>query len=160
VAPTLREKVVSVDAIAHACKIELDDLPRLRTLRSGAWGARHVVPVLRLATPLAESPTETRIRMALHEHGLPAPRVQFEVEAGGRVRRLDLAYPEAKLAIEYDGREHREQDQAHEDLLREAALVRLGWTILRFDARTVHFHPTRIARTVAYELRRCGYLAA
>jgi very-short-patch-repair endonuclease len=97
---------------------------------------------------------ETRIRMALHEHGLPAPHVQFEVEAAGRIRRLDLAYPEVKLAIEYDGRGHRDQERAHKDLLREAARVELGWTILRFDARTVYLHPAQVARTVAYELHR------
>jgi very-short-patch-repair endonuclease len=116
--------------------------------------------VLRLADAKAESPMETRIRIALHEHGLPAPHVQFEVEAGGRIRRLDLAYPSVELAIEYDGRDHREQEQAHNDLLREAALVRLGWTILRFDAYTVYWHPARIAHAVAYELRRRGYVAA
>ncbi|TWF75817.1 uncharacterized protein DUF559 [Pseudonocardia hierapolitana] len=64
------------------------------------------------------------------------------------------------LAIEYDGRDHREQEQAHRDLLREADLVRLGWTSLRFDARTVHCCSARIAGTVAYELRRRGYVAA
>jgi very-short-patch-repair endonuclease len=158
--PTLREKVVAVDALAHHCGIALEDVLRLRRQHSGARGARHVVPVLRLADARAESPMETRIRMALHEHGLPAPHVQFEVEAGGRTRRLDLAYPSVHLAIEYDGRDHRKQQQAHQDLLREAALVRLGWTILRFDACTVHCHPARIAATVAYELRRRGYVAA
>jgi hypothetical protein len=158
--PTLREKVVAVDAIAHHCKIALDDVMRLRMLHFGARGGRHIVPVLSLATPLAESPMETRIRIALHEHGLPAPEIQFGVEADGRIRRLDLAYPSVKLAIEYDGEDHREQGRAHKDLLREAALVRLGWTILRFDARTVYCYPALVARTVAYELRRRGYVAA
>jgi hypothetical protein len=157
---TLREKVVAVDALAYKCKISLEDLARMRVLRSGAWGVRHLTLVLQLAVDKAESPMETRIRMALHEHGLPAPEVQYPVEADGRSRRLDLAYPSVKLAIEYDGADHREQDQAHKDLLREAALVRLGWTILRFDAYTVYCCPAQIARTVEYELRRRGYFAA
>jgi very-short-patch-repair endonuclease len=154
--PTLREKVVAVDAIAHHCKIDLADLLQLRVMRSGAWGARQLAPVLRLVDGRAESPMETRIRIALHEHGLPAPEIQFEVAVGGRIRRLDLAYPSVKLAIEYDGGDHREQEQAHKDLLREAALVRLGWTILRSDAGTVFRYPAQVARTVAYELRRLG----
>jgi very-short-patch-repair endonuclease len=82
------------------------------------------------------------------------------VEVGGRTRRLDLAYPTVKLAIEYDGDEHRKQERAHKDLLREAALVRLGWTILRFDAQAVHSYPAQIACRVAHELRRRGHLAA
>jgi very-short-patch-repair endonuclease len=160
--PTLREKVVAIDALAFACKIEPADVLRLRMLHWGARGARHIVPVLELSDARAESPMETRIRIALHEHGLPAPEIQFEVEveAAGRVRRLDLAYPSVKLAIEYDGDDHRKQDRAHKDLLREAALVRLGWTILRFDAYTVYCHPARIAQVVARELRRRGYVAA
>jgi very-short-patch-repair endonuclease len=158
--PALRKKVVAADAIALNCKIDPADVLRLRSRRIGARGARHLVPALRLCNPKAESPMETRIRIALHEHGLPAPEIQFEVEAGGRVRRLDLAYPSVKLAIEYDGDDHRTQGRAHQDLLREAALVRLGWTILRFDAYTVHCHPARVAQVVAVELRRLGHAAA
>ncbi|GAA5118675.1 endonuclease domain-containing protein [Pseudonocardia adelaidensis] len=151
---------MAVDAIAFACKIDLADVRRLRMLHWGARGAGHIGRVLDLCDARAESPMETRIRMALHEHGLPTPHVQFDVETDGRIRRLDLAYPAVKLAIEYDGEAHREQDRAHKDLLREAALVRLGWTILRFDASTVCRHPARIARVVEHELRRRGYVAA
>lgn len=158
--PALREKVVAVDAIASTCKIDLADLLQLRVQRSGAWGVRHLTPALRLADAKSESPMETRIRITLHEHGLPPPRVQFEVEAGGRTRRLDLAYPSVKLAIEYDGEDHRDQERAHKDLLREAALVTQGWTILRFDALTVHRYPARIAQVVGFELRRRGHIAA
>ncbi len=156
----LREKVVAVDAIAYNCRIDLADVLQMRVRHSGSWGGRHINRVLRLADAKAESPMETRIRMALHGHGLPPPCVQFEVEAGGRTRRLDLAYPSVKLAIEYDGDDHRKQARAHKDLLREAILVRLGWTILRFDASTVYSYPAQIARSVAHELRHRGYIAA
>jgi very-short-patch-repair endonuclease len=158
--PALVEKVVAVDALAYTSGIALDDLARLRLAHPGAWGARHLNTVLRHATTLAESPMETRIRMALWAAGLSPPTLQFEVLAGGRLRRLDLAYPEVKLAIEYDGEEHRTQERARRDLEREAALVALGWKILRFDAVTVHRSPAQIARTVAYELRRRGQVAS
>lgn len=94
---------MAVDAIAFTCKIDPADLLHLRMQHWGARGSQHIVPVLRLCDARTESPMETRIRMALHEHGLPAPHVQFEVEAGGRVRRFDMAYPSVELAIEYDG---------------------------------------------------------
>jgi very-short-patch-repair endonuclease len=158
--PSLVEKVVAVDALAFTCKIDLDDLGTLRLAHPGAWGAKHLAAVLRHATGLAESPMETRIRMALWAHGLPAPTLQFAVPVGGRVRRLDLAYPEVKLAIEYDGEDHRTQERARLDLEREAALVALGWTILRFDAYLVHRRPDLVARAVAVELRRRGLLVA
>ena len=158
--PSLVEKVVAVDALAYHCGITLDDVVRLRLAHPGAWGTRHLTAVLRHATDLAESPMETRIRMALWAGGLPPPHLQFAVPAAGRVRRLDLAYPEVMLAIEYDGEDHRTQERARLDLEREAALVALGWTILRFDARVVHRHPAQIARAVAFELHRRGHRAS
>jgi very-short-patch-repair endonuclease len=158
--PSLVEKVVAVDVLAYKRGIALDDLVRLRLAHSGAWGARHLTAVLRHATNLAESPMETRIRMALWAAGLPPPTLQFEVPAGGKVRRLDLAYPEVKLAIEYDGEDHRRQDRARRDLEREAALVALGWRILRFDAGIVYRRPDLVARAVAFELRRRGLLVS
>jgi hypothetical protein len=39
-------------------------------------------------------------------------------------RAADLAYPHVRLAIEYDGAEHRTQRRARRDLIREAALRR------------------------------------
>ena len=44
---------------------------------------------------------ESRIRVALHLGGLPAPVVQHPVVARGSRFYLDLAYPHARLAIEY-----------------------------------------------------------
>jgi very-short-patch-repair endonuclease len=52
------------------------------------------------------------------------------------------------LAIEYDGDEHRTQARARRDLEREAALVRRGWRVLRFDAATVLHHPDVIVGSV------------
>jgi very-short-patch-repair endonuclease len=153
-APTLTEKVVASDALAYRCGLDLDDVAQLRSRHLGAHGGRHVAPVLRLTDRRSESPMESRIRMALWTNGVPAPSVQHEVVAGGRCYRLDLAYPSALLGIEYDGEEHRSQRRAHRDLVREAALVALGWKILRFEASVVHRHPARLAREVAYELRR------
>lgn len=74
----------------------------------------------------------------------------------GRSFRLDLAYPEVRLAIEYDGSEHRKQARARRDLEREAVLTLLGWKILRFDAETVLSHPARITADVRAELRHRG----
>jgi very-short-patch-repair endonuclease len=65
---------------------------------------------------------------------------------------LDLAYPDVLLAIEYDGEDHRRQERARRDLLREAALTSAGWKILRFDADVVLFRPERIVAEVRAEL--------
>jgi very-short-patch-repair endonuclease len=98
--------------------------------------------------------------MALHLGGLPPPAVQHPVLTRGARYYLDLAYPDALLAIEYDGADHRGQRRARRDLLREAALVALGWKILRFDADVVLFRPERIAAEVRAELVTRASLAA
>jgi very-short-patch-repair endonuclease len=98
---------------------------------------------------------ETRIRVAIHRYGLPPPELQFPV--GPFL--LDLAYPEQRLAIEYDGRDHRTAARALRDLRREAYLTRQGWDVLRLEARTV-FDPREVAIRVHRELVVRGVVSA
>src|SRR5690606_27406781 len=80
--------------------------------RLRAWGrfpgCTSVRAALALAREKVESPKETETRLLIIRAGLPEPVVQFEVRDGGRlVARIDLAYPDLKIAIEYEGDEHR-----------------------------------------------------
>lgn len=136
----------------HFCKVDPDAVRILRNRYLGAHRGADVAQVLALVDARAESPMESRARMALHLAGLPPPAVQHPVTARGNRYRLDLAYPHVRLAIEYDGEEHRSQRRARRDLVREAALTALGWYILRFDADVVLFRPDRLAQVVRAEL--------
>ena len=100
-----------------------------------------------MADPRSGSPMETRIRVAIHRYGLPPPQLQFPV--GPFL--LDLAYPEIRLAIEYDGRDHRTAERAIRDLRREAYVTRRDWDVLRLPAGTV-FSPREVAIRVHREL--------
>ena len=120
-APDLTERVAAVDALAHCCRVDLDAVRALRNRHLGVHHGAVIAQVLALADARAESPMESRARMALHLGGLPAPAVQHPVIARGARYYLDLAYPEVRLAIEYDGAEHRTQRRARRDLVREAA---------------------------------------
>lgn len=151
-APDLTERVAAVDALAYNRTIDLDALRVLRNRHLGVRRGGGISAVLALVDPRAESPMESRARMALHLGGLPPPAVQHPVIARGVRYRLDLAYPDVLLAIEYDGADHRTQQRARRDLVREAALTALGWHILRFDADVVLFRPDRIAAVVRSEL--------
>jgi very-short-patch-repair endonuclease len=145
------DAIVAVDALAYRHGFDPGDLRSLRSRHLGAPGTRGLDDVLALADARAESPMETRIRLALVWGGLAAPAVQHPVVVGGRSFRLDLAYPAARLGIEYDGREHRTPERAVRDLEREALLAAAGWKILRFDAVTVH-RPRVVAAAVRTEL--------
>jgi very-short-patch-repair endonuclease len=151
-APTQTERVVAVDALAHHCGIDLADVTMLRHRHLGARNGSEVAQVLGLADRRAESPMESRSRLALVLGGLPPPAVQHPVVIRGRRYYLDLAYPHRLIAIEYDGADHRTQRRARRDLEREAALSSAGWRVLRFDAYVVLFAPERIVAEVRAEL--------
>ena len=62
-----------------------------------------------LADGLAESQQETRVRLLIGRSRLPAPVAQFRILVEGRfVARVDFAWPEHKVALEYDGLWHSE----------------------------------------------------
>ena len=129
----LVEAVVAVDALARRKRRQPapfvpGDLLRLREARPGARGSARLDRVVALADARAESPMETRMRLLLVLAGLPAPAVQHEIRTrDGRRVRFDLAYPEALLAIEYDGDEHDDTL----DRQRDARTAQLGWHTLR-----------------------------
>jgi hypothetical protein len=76
--------------------------------RAGWPGLAQLRNVLALADPGAGSPMESRLRLVLVSGGLPRPVTQFEVRSGGVfIARLDLAYPERRLGVEYEGDHHR-----------------------------------------------------
>ena len=75
---------------------------------------------------------ETWTRLAMHDFGLPGPAVQYWVVVDGvPTYRLDLAYPHARIAIEYDGRLHHTSraDRARDEQ-RRAWLRAHGWTVI------------------------------
>lgn len=152
-APSLTEAVVAVDALAHRYGL---DPAAVVTGPAGARRMSRLPDVIRLAEPLSESPMETRIRLAIVFAALPLPVSQHPVVVAGRSFRLDLAYPELMLAIEYNGREHLTPERADEDLVREQLLVAAGWRVLRFRAGVVLRSPSTVAATVAAERRARG----
>lgn len=149
----LAEGVTAVDALAHRFPFDLDEVRALRSRHLGAHGGRRIERVLSLVDRRSESPMESRTRVALVLGGL-FPQVQYRVLVGDLRVRLDLAFPEVLLGVEFDGGHHRTAEQARRDLHREAALAAAGWTMLRFDARTVFRHPDLIVARTRLELAR------
>jgi very-short-patch-repair endonuclease len=146
----LVEGVIAVDALARVGGFDLALLWELDRRHLGARGSANLAEVLRLANPLAGSPMETRIRLAILGAGLPVPALQLPVGPYF----LDLAYPAVALAIEYDGREHLTTERALHDLDRQAYLTAVGWAkVLRFRAAEV-YQPPVVATRVRRELIR------
>ena len=100
------------------------------------------------------SAPEVRVARLLMRAGLPQPVPQLRLKVDGKSRRLDLAYPELKIAIEYDGWEYHSQRSAFDaDRVRGNELEIVGWTVLRFTSTS---SDDVIVRTVAAALARAA----
>jgi hypothetical protein len=80
----------------------------------------------------SESEMETLMLEVLRRHGLPAPIPQYEIRDRGRfVARVDAAYPDARLAIEYQSyQEHMGPEPLVRDNRRRSRLRALRWEML------------------------------
>jgi very-short-patch-repair endonuclease len=140
----LVEAVVGVDALAHVHRFDPVEVLVLARQHLGARGTAQLPQVVELSDRRADSPMETRIRLALRFGGLPLPELQHPVGP----YELDLAYPAVRIAVEYNGRDHLDPDRALHDLEREAYLTAAGWTVLRFGAYLVIRRPDLVAARV------------
>lgn len=128
--------VGAVDCLLRAAGASVHEVTGALEQRRGARGVAAARQLLPLLDPRAESPKESELRLLLHDAGLPPPVPQVEVrdEDGVFVARLDLAWPDLKVALEYDGAHHRERRQHSSDLARHNRLRALGWLVLQVDA--------------------------
>jgi very-short-patch-repair endonuclease len=146
------DAVVAVDRLAVARVVDLDAL-RVRAGIRGATSAR-VRTVCTLADGLAGSPQETKLRLLMRRAGLPEPVAQHEIRHGGRfVARVDFAWPELKVAVEYDGLWHAQDDQFGKDRRRLNRLREAGWTVVFVTAADLH-DPHRLIASIRAALRR------
>lgn len=145
----LTESVVAIDMAVHAGLVDLASLASWVNCNSGAKGVKRLRRAIELANPLAESPMETRLRLELVTAGLPDPSVQVELRDahGDFIGRVDMYYPDTRLVIEYDGKDHKER--LVEDLRRQNALINSGYHVLRFTAPDLRFRGV-----VASQVRR------
>jgi very-short-patch-repair endonuclease len=107
-------------------------------------------------TAPTESPLEDALVALLRRHRLPEPVRQHPVAAGGgRVLRIDLAYPEAKLGIEADGRRwHSGRADFQPDRDRGNLLAARGWTVLRLTWDDVRQRGDRVVDDIRPVLQR------
>lgn len=117
-------------------------------------GCRTVRRALELARDGVESPKETTTRLLITSAGLPEPVIQHVVTAAGRfLARVDLSYPQWRIAIEYEGDGHRtDQKQWRRDIQRQRDLDDAGWIVIRLTQADLQ-HPAaflaRLRRAIA-----------
>ena len=97
---------------------------------------------------LTESEAEHALMQLLADHGLPHPIPQYEIrDRDGRlVARADFAYPDLKIAIEYDSYAHHMGKEALvRDGARRNAVIALGWLPITATANDLQNGGHRLA---------------
>jgi G:T-mismatch repair DNA endonuclease (very short patch repair protein) len=123
---------------------------RARAAAARGPGSARARAVCAWADGLAESPQETKVRLLLHRSGLPRPVAQFRImDDAGFVARADFAWPEHKVALEYDGLWHAESRQFAKDRRRLNRLQSAGWRVVFVTAADLHDPVALVARVAA-----------
>jgi hypothetical protein len=124
-----------LDALVHAGLLDAAQLGPVLHAGFGRWGSRRVRGAFELVDGRSESPPESWVRVACAFGGLPAPVPQYDVVHDGMwLGRVDLAWPEARLIVEYEGAYHFEGTQIRKDDERYQRLVDAGWRVIRLSA--------------------------
>ncbi|WP_104525561.1 endonuclease domain-containing protein [Blastococcus atacamensis] len=138
--------VVAVDRLASAGLADLDEVRSLAALGRGP-GSTRARQTCALADGLAGSPQETRLRLLVGRSPLPPPVAQFTVrDDNGFVARVDFAWPELRVALEYDGLWHAEPGQFARDRQRLNRLHAAGWRVFFVTAADLRDPARLIAR--------------
>ena len=89
--------------------------------------------------------------------GCPVRRCSGWCRTSPRARRsgLDLAWPERRIGIEYEGEPHTEPGRVLRDIARHTRLVDLGWQVYRYTKREVYGDRARIVAELVRARARC-----
>lgn len=132
---TVPTAVGILDGMVRAGHLDLEAWGRDLSAAHGRWRGSRVAAVLPLVDGRSESPPESWVRVACSRAGLPAPVPQFVVvDAGDVLGRVDLAWPEHRLIVEYEGAYHFDDLQIRRDDRRYERLVAAGWRVIRLSA--------------------------
>lgn len=141
--------VAAIDALAQAVELKVVDIDRLAERYRGRRGIQAARAALALVDDGAQSPKETWLRLLLLRAGFPRPQTQIAVrnEWGWAEAYLDMGWEDIKVAVEYDGDQHRtSRSQYLRDIRRLEKLERrYGWIVVRVVAED---HPDDIIRRV------------
>ncbi|GAB7068301.1 hypothetical protein H7J06_31330 [Mycobacterium hodleri] len=161
--PGLETAVIRIDALRHATGVGVDAIQAIAHRHRGARGTKQLRRVLELSDPGAESPQETRTRLVLTSAGLPPLETQIEVrdQFGRFVARLDMGWPDALVAVEFDGAHHwTDPRQRSRDIDRIAELAELNWIVVRVSGEMLRHRPTVVVQRVRAALRERGLVVA
>ena len=126
--------VQQLDALARATGLTAADVRPLTEDFRGAHGVRCCREALELMDAGAQSPKESWLRLLLIDAGYPPPKTQIPVfdDHGHAFAYLDMGWDDVKIAVEYDGDQHRtDRDQYAWDVIRLRKILYRNWLHIR-----------------------------
>ena len=146
--------LATLDAALRSGTCDPDSLRRTAEQQAGRRGIVVVRELIPLARPQSESPMESEARLVMVDGGLPEPVLQYEIiDRDGELWRVDFAWPELRLAVEYDGFDwHSSPQQLRRDRRKRAALQDLGWRVLSIVSDDVRRRPAELVRRIDRQL--------
>lgn len=132
---------------------ELEDAVVMQAGRRGIAAVRNLLP---LVDPRSESGMESEARLVMHDHGLPRPELQYPIRGRhGAWWRVDFAWPDARVAVEYDSIEwHAGRAAMLRDKARFAGVQETGWIVVPIVVDDVRRTPGRMCERIAGHLAR------
>lgn len=127
-------------------------------LSSGRPGSDRARRALAMSVVGARSRPETLLRLMLRRTGLPWATVGHEITGDGWSAVPDLAWPEFRVLVEYEGDHHRTNvRQFGHDLQRFDRFGDAEWSTIRATRRDVFDDTSELVGRVARRLRRAGW---
>lgn len=164
---TLEDLVVIVDDLIcehvryqhpRTARSTLGELLRYAGSRRPAAGLPLLRKSLGLARVGADSPPETRLRLLFGRSGLPAFEPGYVLlDQQGAPLWIDLACPEFRLAVEYDGGHHLTPAQQFADAVRNERTADAGWRQLVINKLDVRNGEDWVLLRVRQALRAQGW---
>jgi very-short-patch-repair endonuclease len=125
---------MALDRAEHRGLVNVESVRRMltRLARRGRPGVRKLRRILESRQPgqrAPESEMETMLIQILRDHGFPDGIPQYEIRVRGKfIARVDLGFPEQRVAVEYDSDEwHGARGVNERDASRRRQLRRYGW---------------------------------
>lgn len=148
--------LATLDAALRSGTCSRPELWRAAVEQAGRRGIIAVRDLIALADGRAESPMESEARLAMIDGGLPTPELQYEiVDGNGEHRRVDFAWLDARVAVEYDGLDwHSGPDAMRRDRRRTAALMDVGWVVIAIVFEDVRYRVCEFVARIDAQLRR------
>jgi len=141
--------VAAIDALAQAVELKPADIELLAGRYAGRRGIKAARAAIELIDGGAQSPKETWLRLLLERSGFPRPQTQIVVrnEWGWAEAYLDMGWEDIKVAVEYDGDQHRSSRAQYVKDIRRIEMLeqRYGWIVVRVVAED---HPDDVIRRV------------